>query len=98
MRTRMIVALSLVLALGACDSGLSFVPLDPDTFVIQVFLFTGEPVAAVSVTGVLPIDAESTEVPEPISDARITLIKADHSDQGWCSLRPGPDAGRGRKV
>lgn len=75
MRTRMIVAVSLALALGACDSGLGFVPLDPDTFVIQAFLFTGEPVAAVSVTGVLPIDAESTEVPEPISDARITLIK-----------------------
>ena len=34
MRTRMIVAVSLALALGACDSGLGFVPLDPDTFVI----------------------------------------------------------------
>ena len=75
MRTGTIAAVSLALVLGACDSDLGFAPLDPDTFVIQAFLFTGEPVAAVSVTGVLPIDADSTEVPQPISDARITLIK-----------------------
>ena len=28
-----------------------------------------------SVSGVLPVDADSTEVPELISDAQITLIK-----------------------
>ncbi len=75
MRTRPIAAVSLALAMAGCDSDLGFVPLDPDTFVIQAFLFSGEPVAAVSVTGVLPIDADSTEVPQPISDARIALTK-----------------------
>ncbi len=75
MKTRTIAVVSFALACGACDSDLSFVPPIPDTFVIQAFLFTGEPVTAVSVTGVLPIDADSTEVPELISDAQITLIR-----------------------
>ena len=75
MRRRTIVAISLALASGACDSDLGFVPPDPDIFVIQAFLFSGEPVTAVSVSGVLPVDADSAEVPELISDAVITLIK-----------------------
>ena len=75
MKTRTIAVVSFALACGACDSDLTFVPPIPDTFVIQAYLFTGEPVTAVSVTGVLPIDADSTEVPELISDAQITLIK-----------------------
>ena len=75
MRTRTLAAVSLALASGACDSDLGFVPPDPDIFVIQAFLFSGEPVTAVSVSGLLPVDADSTEVPELISDAQITLIK-----------------------
>jgi len=67
--------LAVALALGACDSDLGFVPPDPDTFVVQAFLFTDEPVTDVSVSGVLPIDADSSEVAELISDAQITLIR-----------------------
>ena len=75
MRKRTIAAVALALACVACDADLGFVPPIPDTFVIQAYIFTGEPVTAVSVTGVLPIDADSTEVAELISDAQITLIK-----------------------
>ena len=75
MTKRTIAAVSLALASLACDSDLGFVPPDPDTFVIQAFLFSGEPVTAVSVSGVLPVDADSTEVPALISDAQITLIE-----------------------
>lgn len=75
MNMKAIAVVLLALVSGACDSDLTFVPPIPDTFVIQAFLFAGEPVTAVSVTGVLPIDADSTEVPELISDAQITLIK-----------------------
>ena len=72
-KTLMLFAAALVLQ--ACDSDLAFVPPDPNTFVVQAFLFTGEPVMGVTVTGVLPIDADSTEVPDLISDALITIIR-----------------------
>ena len=67
--------LAAALALGGCDSDLGFVPPDPNTFVVQAFLFTDEPVTDVSVSGVLPIDADSTELAEAISDAQITLTR-----------------------
>lgn len=60
---------------AACDSDLAFAPETPDTFVVQAFLFAGEPVTEVAVTGVLPIDADSTAVAAPISDARITILR-----------------------
>ncbi len=75
MRTNTIAIVCIALASASCDSDLAFVPPVPDTFVIQAYIFTGEPVTAVSVSGVLPIDADSTEVAELISDAQITLIR-----------------------
>ena len=75
MRINTIAIVCIALTFGSCDSDLGFVPPIPDTFVIQAYLFTGEPVTAVSVSGVLPIDADSTEVAELIADAQITLIK-----------------------
>ena len=60
---------------GACDSDLAFAPGTPDTFVVQAFLFAGEPVTEVTMTGVLAIDADSTAVAAPIADARITIIR-----------------------
>ena len=66
------------LALGAaaaCDDDLAFAPETPDTFVVQAFLFAGEPVTEVTVTGVLPIDADSTAVAAPIADARIEIFR-----------------------
>ena len=62
-------------AIAACDTDLAFAPETPDTFVVQAFLFAGEPVTEVAVTGVLPIDADSTAVAAPISDARITILR-----------------------
>ena len=65
----------LTLMVAACESDLDFIAPDPDVFVIQAFLFADEPVTNVTVTGVLPIDADSTEVAPVISDASITLIR-----------------------
>ena len=68
-----------VIALGvatACDDDLAFAPEIPDTFVVQAFLFAGEPVTEVTMTGVLPIDADSTAVAAPIADARIAIFRA----------------------
>lgn len=64
-----------ILGLSACDSDAVFAPPDPDAFVVQAFLFAGEPVTQVTVTEVLPIDADSGAVPEPINDASIRLIR-----------------------
>jgi hypothetical protein len=63
------------IALPACESDLEFIAPVPDVFVVQAFLFVGEPVTDVTVTGVLPIDADSTEVAPVISDAAITLVR-----------------------
>ena len=78
MRNRITSLFSAVLAVAAaaaCDDDLVFAPETPDTFVVQAFLFAGEPVTEVTVTGVLPIDADSTAVAAPIADARITIIR-----------------------
>ncbi len=65
----------LTLMVAACESDLDFIAPDPDVFVVQAFLFADEPVTDVTVTGVLPIDADSTAVAPVISDASITLIR-----------------------
>ena len=65
----------LSMTLVACESDLEFIAPDPDVFVVQAFLFADEPVTDVTVTGVLPIDADSTEVAPVISDATITLVR-----------------------
>jgi len=79
MNSRIRTALSLLgllgLGLAGCDSDVVFAPPDPDSFVVQAFLFAGEPVTQVTVTEVLPIDADSGAVPEPISDASIRLVR-----------------------
>jgi hypothetical protein len=63
------------MTLAACESDLEFIAPDPDIFVVQAFLFADEPVKDVTVTGVLPIDADSTEVAPVISDAAIALVR-----------------------
>ena len=65
----------LSMTLAGCESDLEFIAPDPDIFVVQAFLFADEPVKDVTVTGVLPIDADSTEVAPVISDAAITLVR-----------------------
>ena len=74
----------------ACEGGLEFVAPDPDTFVIQAFIFADEPVEWVTVSGVLPIDADSTEVAPVISDAEITIFRgAESFDLQPTSGNPG---------
>ena len=64
-----------LLGFMACEGDLAFVAPDPDTFVIQAFIFADEPVEWVTVSGVLPIDADSTEVAPVISNAEITILR-----------------------
>ena len=59
----------------ACSDDLGFTPPDPDLFVVQAYLFAGQPVTEVRVTGVLPIDAEEDEVAPPITAAVVALTK-----------------------
>lgn len=63
------------LVMVACEADSGFAPIDPELFVVQGYLFAGEPVSDFTVTSVLPIDSDSRAVPEPISDAQITLIR-----------------------
>ena len=74
----------------ACEGDLAFVAPDPDTFVIQAFIFADEPVEWVTVSGVLPIDADSTEVAPVISNAEITISRgAERFDLQPTSGEPG---------
>lgn len=73
---RPLLTLSLLsMTLAACESDLEFIAPDPEIFVVQAFIFVDEPVTSVTITGVLPIDADSTEVAPAISDGAITLIR-----------------------
>ena len=74
MKLRTFAASALLFAGAACQDDLVFAPPDPDSFVVQAFLFAGEPVAGVTVTGVLPIDADSTAVAPSISDANVAIL------------------------
>lgn len=58
---------------GCSDSDTPFTVPDPTTFVIQAFVFAGEPIDQVFVSGVLPIDAGPDDVAPPISDASIVI-------------------------
>lgn len=79
-----------VLGSLACEGDLEFVAPDPDTFVIQAFIFADEPVEWVTVSGVLPIDADSTEVAPVISNAEITIFRgAERFDLQPTSGEPG---------
>lgn len=71
--TRDIVCLAVALALAACESDPLSLPPD-ERFVIQAYLFAGEPVTDVRITETLPIGSPDTVSP-PINDAEITLIK-----------------------
>ena len=64
-----------LLGLMACEGDLDFVAPDPDSIVIQAFIFSDEPVKWVTVSGVLPVDADSTEVAPVISNAEITIFR-----------------------
>ena len=70
-----LLTLSLSMTLAACESDLEFIAPDPELFVVQAFIFADEPVTSVTITGVLPIDADSTEVAPAISDGTIALIR-----------------------
>ena len=61
--------------LACSDSGQPFVPAVPDSFVVQAYVFAGEPIDQVYVTGMLPIDAEEGDVAPPIRDAIITILR-----------------------
>ena len=73
---RIILATAL-LAGGACSEVTSFVPANSDLFVVQAYLYVGQPVTQVQVTGVLSIDAGEGEIPPPISGAEVTMIRND---------------------
>jgi hypothetical protein len=76
-RASLATASVLLVALTACEGSTSVLEPDLDGYVVQAFLFAGEPVQDVTVTGLLPIGADTTEVPDPISDASISLFRGD---------------------
>jgi hypothetical protein len=71
---RIIVCLALATVAAGCEME-PFSPTTPDQFVVQAYLYAGEPVTDVRVTALLPLGATDTIAP-PINDAQVVLIKA----------------------
>jgi hypothetical protein len=70
----LLTAATLTVCLAGCHD-LGFVAPDSTEFVVQAYLYAGEPVKNVTVTGVLPINADSGAVAPPISNASIVLSR-----------------------
>ncbi|GMV05832.1 MAG: hypothetical protein AMXMBFR53_21090 [Gemmatimonadota bacterium] len=88
MNRRKRAALLLAAIHAACSpTDATFAVPDTDIFVVQAYLYAGQAVTDVTVTGVLPIDADSTEVAAPISDATIILTRG----AARYALMPTPD-------
>lgn len=59
--------------LAACSEETPLAP-ESDLLVVTAYLFTGEPVRNVKLTGTLPLDTEDALAP-PINDSRVSLVK-----------------------
>jgi hypothetical protein len=67
------VALVVALAIAACETD-PFSPATDERFVVQAYLFAGEPVTDIRVTSILPLGSTDSLDP-PINDAVVTLSK-----------------------
>lgn len=70
---RIIVWVVAGLAVTGCQAD-PFSPVPDGRFVIQAYLYAGEPVTDVRITAVLPLGATDSVAP-PINDAQVTLAK-----------------------
>jgi hypothetical protein len=75
--TRGISWVALVLAVAACDAD-PYSPEHDPRFVVQAYLYAGEPVDSVRITGTLPLGATGSTAP-PINDADVVLIRRGNS-------------------
>jgi hypothetical protein len=64
--------LAMILIFASCETPFSV--SEDDRFVVQAYLYAGEPVTDVRVTSILPLGSEDLAAP-PINHANITLIK-----------------------
>lgn len=71
--TRTVRWLAIALAVAACDADPVAPPLD-GRFVVQAYLYAGEPVTDIRVTATLPLGATDSVAP-PIHDAVVTLSR-----------------------
>lgn len=69
--------LAMILIFTSCETT-SFSPSEDDRFVVQAYLYAGEPVTDIRLTSTLPLGSGDSTAP-PINDAEVALIKdGDH--------------------
>jgi len=68
-------SLSTIIILQSCTNENSSLISDEELVVIWGFVFEGEQVDDIQLTGTLTLDADSSEVPPPINDAIVKIIK-----------------------
>ncbi len=59
----------------ACEDNSSPIISDEEFVVVWGFVFAGEQVDDIQLTGTLPLDADSTDIPPPINDADVSIFK-----------------------
>jgi len=71
--TRYLGCLAVALAIAACGTD-PFSPATDKRFVVQAYLYAGEPVTDIRITSTLPLGSTDSVAP-PINDAAVTLVK-----------------------
>ena len=77
----------LVLVFLSCENENSPLISDDELVVLWGFVFAGEQVDDIQLTGTLPLDADTSDVPPPINNADVTIMKDGVSYK--CELSPG---------
>lgn len=77
MNTKVLTLSTVSLLVLGCSGDTGFSVSDPDIYVVQAYLYAGEPLEGVTIKGVLPIDADTSEVAPPISNAAITVFRGE---------------------
>jgi hypothetical protein len=76
-----------IIIFQSCANENSLLISDEELVVLWGFVFAGEQVDDIQLTGTLTLDADSSEVPPPINDANVTIFKDDIAYE--CKPSPG---------
>ncbi|MCK5590847.1 MAG: DUF4249 family protein [Candidatus Pacebacteria bacterium] len=78
--------IGLMIVFLSCENENSLLISDDELVVLWGFVFAGELVDDIQLTGTLPLDADTSDIPPPINNADVTIIKEGVSYN--CELSP----------
>jgi len=72
---KMNLLIGLMLVFLSCENENSPLISDDEVVVLWGFIFAGEQVDDIQLTGTLPLDADTSDIPPPINNADVTIVK-----------------------